>query len=91
MDKGQVLQALKGLRGRHDIDAVRRVISGMSGPAGPVKSFSVSFDTNRRIVSCFLEMRSPMLDSDVRELGACGFGNGLCLEFALVRGSAEPD
>ena len=63
----------------------------MSGPAGPVKSFAVSFDTSRRMVSCFLEMRSPMLDSDVRELDAFGFGNGLCLEFALSGDSAKPD
>lgn len=91
MDKIQVLQALKGLSARRDIDAVKRVISGMSGPAGPIKSFAVSFDTTRRTVSCFLEMSSPMLDSEVRELNACGFGNGLCLEFALAVDSARPD
>ena len=91
MDKGQILQALKGLRARRDLDAIRGAISGMSGPAGPVKSFAVSFDTGRRMVSCFLEMKSPMLDSDVRELNGFGFGNGLCLEFALAGESAKPD
>ena len=88
MDKGQVLEALKRLRSKRDLDAVRREILGLSGPSGPVKSSAVSFDTNRQTVSCFLEMRSPMLDSEVRELNACGFGNGLCFEFPLAGDSA---
>jgi hypothetical protein len=29
-----------------------------------------------------------MLESEVRELNACGFGNSLCLEFALGSDSA---
>jgi len=68
--------------------AVRSAIVGLSGLSGPVKSYAVTFDTNRQAVSCFLEMRSPMLESEVRELHACGFGNGLYLEFALGSDSA---
>jgi hypothetical protein len=76
------------LRARPDVDAVRSAIVGLSGPSGPIKSYAVSFDTARRAVSCFLEMRSPMLESEVRELNACGFGNCLCLEFAMGSDSA---
>jgi hypothetical protein len=82
MDSERVLQTLKGLRAGRDIDAVRSAILGLSGPSGPVKSYSVSFDSIRKTVFCFLEMRSPMLDSEIRELGAYGFGNAMCLEFA---------
>jgi hypothetical protein len=89
MDNQQVLQALKRLRAKPDMDAMRRAIVGLSGPSGPVKSYTVSFDTARRAVSCFLEMRSPMLESEVRELDACAFGNGVCLEFALGSDSAR--
>jgi hypothetical protein len=70
------------------MDAVRSAIVGLSGPSGPIKSYAVSFDTTRQAVSCFLEMKSPMLESEVRELNACGFGNSLCLEFALGYDSA---
>jgi hypothetical protein len=83
MDNRQVLQALKRLRGRSDMSAVRRAIVGLAGPSGPIKSYTVNFDTSRQTVSCFLEMKSPMLESEVRELNACGFGNSLCVEFAL--------
>lgn len=88
VDNKQLLQALKRLRTKPDIDAVKRAILGLSGPSGPVRSYDVSFDTTRRAVSCFLEMRSPMLESEVRELDAYGFGNRLCLEFSLGSGSA---
>jgi len=83
MDNKQVLRALKQLRAKPDTDGVRNAIMGLSGPSGPVRSYDVRFDPARQAVSCFLEMRSPMLDSEVRELDACGFGNCLCLEFAL--------
>ena len=88
MDNRQVLQALKRLRARPDLDAVTSAIVGLSGPSGPIKAYAVSFDTARQAVSCFLEMRSPMLESEVRELNACGFGNGLCLEIAAGCDSA---
>jgi len=88
MDNSQVLQSLKRLRAKPDMDAVRSAIAGLSGPRGPVKSYAVSFNTTRQAVSCFLEMTSPMLESEVRELEACGFGNGLYLEFALGSDSA---
>jgi hypothetical protein len=88
MDHLQVFQALARLRAKPDVDAVRSAIVDLSGPSGPVKSYAVSFDTTRRAVSCFLEMKSPMLESEVRELHALGFGNGLYLEFALGRDSA---
>ena len=87
MDTRQVLQTLKALQAGNDIDAVRTAISKMSGPSGPVKSYSVSWNTVTHSVSCFLEMKSPMPDSEVRELGAYGFGNCLCLEFGLRAGS----
>jgi len=83
MDAGQVLQALKGLQARNDIDAVKSALLRMSGPSGPVKSHYVSFNAVRHTVTCFLEMKSPMLESEVRELGGCAFGNGVCLEFGL--------
>jgi len=70
------------------MDAVRSAIVRLCAPSGPVKSYAVSFDATRQAVSCFLEMKSPMLESEVRELDACGFGNGLCLEFALGSDSA---
>jgi hypothetical protein len=88
MDNRQVLQVLKGLRTRPDVDAVRSVIKGLSGPSGPVKSYAVTFDTVRKAVSCFVETKSPMLESEVRELDGCGFGNGLFLEFTLGGDSA---
>ena len=90
MDSGQIVRALKGLQAGSDIDAVRRAILKISGPTGPVKSYSVSLNTARGTVSCFLETRSPMPDSEVRELGACGFGNGVCFEFALRPGWVPP-
>ena len=83
MDSGQLLQALKALQAEVDIETVRRAIMKMSGQSGPVRSFSVSFDKARGTVSCYLEMKSPLHDLEVRELGACGFGNGVCLECAL--------
>ena len=70
------------------MDTVKSAIVGLSGPSGPIKAYALSFDTARQAVSCFLETRSPMLESEVRELNACGFGNGLCLEFAQGGDSA---
>ena len=70
------------------MNAVRNVIVGLSGPSGPIKSYTLSFDTARQTVSCFLEMRSPMLESEIRELNACGFGNSLCVDFPSGRDSA---
>jgi len=88
VDNQQVLQALKRLRAKPDMDAVRSALVGLSGPSGPVKSYAVSFNTARQAVSCFLEMKSPMLESEIRELDACAFCNGLCFEFALGSDSA---
>src|SRR5690242_19861789 len=83
MGSVQVLKALKTLRQSPGFDALRRSILDLSHGSGPVKSYTVSFDSNKRTVLCYLEMRYPLLDAEVRELGAVGFGSGLVLEFPL--------
>jgi hypothetical protein len=54
-----------------------------------VKSFSVSFNALKQKGICFVETRSPLLDSDVRELDAFGFGNIVCIEFSFAERVAE--
>jgi hypothetical protein len=63
MRSAQVLQALKSLRQASGFDALRRVILELSSESGPVKSYTVSFDSHTRTVFCFVETREPLLDS----------------------------
>ena len=79
-----VVQSLMSLRDTHGFDALRRAVADLSHPKGPVKSCTVSFDDSTRTVFCFLEMRWPLQDSEVREVGAVGFGSGLVLEFPVA-------
>jgi hypothetical protein len=83
MGSVQVLKALKTLQQSPGFDALRRSILDLSRDSGPVKSYTVSFDSNKRTALCYLEMRYPLLDAEVRELGAVGFGSGLVLEFPV--------
>ena len=83
MGSGQVLNALKTLRRSAGFDSLRRSILDLSKEAGPVKSYTVGFDSNKRTVSCYFEMRSPLADAEVCELGAVGFGNGVVIEFPV--------
>jgi hypothetical protein len=78
-----VVQSLKSLREIRAFDALRSAVLELSQPRGPVKSCTVSFDDSTRTVFCFLEMRWPLADSEVREVGAVGFGSGLVLEFPV--------
>jgi hypothetical protein len=79
----RILQSLNTLKQTSGFEALRRAIVDLSKDSGPVKSYTVSFDSTTRTVFCFLDMRSPLLDSEVKELGAVGFGSGLVLEFAV--------
>src|SRR5262252_6214971 len=79
-----VVQSLMSLRDTHGFDALRRAVADLSHPKGPVKSCTVSFDDSTRRVFCFLEMKTPLLDEEVRELGAVGFGAGVVLEFPVA-------
>jgi len=83
MDDAQVLKALMKLRTSRDLDALNRVLLEMSGPPGPLKSFSVSFNATKRKGFCILEMDPPLPDAEVGALGALGLGNILCIEFSL--------
>ena len=77
------MQALMRLRQTSGIDALRSAIVELSSESGPLKSYSVSFDAATRTVFCFVETKMPLLDSELRELGAVGFGSGLAIEFAV--------
>ena len=78
-----VVQSLKSLRESHGFEALRRAVLNLSEAKGPIKSCTVSFDDSTRTVFCFLEMRWPLQDAEVREVGAVGFGSGLVLEFPV--------
>ena len=78
-----VVESLKSLRDKSGFDTLRRAILELSTPRGPVKSCTVSFDGSTRRVFCFFEMKTPLLEQEVRELGAVGFGSGVVLEFPV--------
>ena len=73
-------EVLKTLRNMQDLPALRKAVLAMCGPSGPVRSYTLIFNSNGRTVSCLLEMRWPLPDSEMREFGALGFGNRVCLE-----------
>jgi hypothetical protein len=74
---------LKTLRDTRDVAALRDAIASLGGPAGPVVSSEFIVDATRRIVLCVLEMKWPLPEWEVRELGAYAFGNTVCLEFQV--------
>lgn len=83
---------LKAIRNTQDLSALENAMQGLCGPSGSVISYEVVFDSNRRTVLCFLETKWPLPESEVRELGAYGFGNMLCFEFpapARLHGSTR--
>jgi hypothetical protein len=73
-------QVLKTLRNIRDFPALKKAVLAMCGPSGPVTSYSLILNSDRRMVSCLLELRWPLPDSEMRECGAFGFGNRVCLE-----------
>jgi len=93
MEKTQVLQALMRLRTSRDLDALDSVLLEMFGPSGPLKSFSVQFNSTKKTGFCILEMMSPLPESEARSVGALGVGNVLCIEFSMreIREDAERD
>jgi len=79
-----VVDSLKSLRKTTGFEALRRAVLDLSDAKGPIKSCTVSFDDSTRTVFCFLEMKWPLEDAEVREVGAVGFGCGLFLEFPVA-------
>ncbi|HEY6720357.1 MAG TPA: hypothetical protein VI363_01850 [Burkholderiales bacterium] len=77
MSTAQVLKTLRNARG---FPALKKAVLAMCGPSGPVTSYTLIFHSSGHSVSCLLEMRWPLLDSEAREFGAFGFGNTVCLE-----------
>jgi hypothetical protein len=76
-------QVLKTLRSAPSFSALKDVVLAMCEPAGPATSYQLIFHSDRRSVSCLLEMKYSLPDSEMRELGAYGFGNVLCLDFEV--------
>ncbi len=74
------VQALKTLRNTQNLPALENEMRRLCGPSGSASACEIVFDSNKRMLVCFLEMKSPVPDSDVRELGAYGFGNIVCIE-----------
>src|SRR5882672_5481111 len=77
------VQALKTLRNTQDFPALENKMRRLCEPSGSAIACEIVFDSSKRILVCFLEMKAPLPDSDIRELGAYGFGNIVCIECAV--------
>ena len=71
------------LRTSRDLDALNSVLLEMFGPSGPLKSFSVQFNSTKKTGFCILEMMSPLPEPEVSSAGAMGCGNVVCIEFSM--------
>src|ERR1700704_5951879 len=77
-------EVLKTLRGTTDFSALKDAVLRMCGPRGPAISYEFIFHSEKRSVSCLLEMKYSLPDAEMRELGAFGFANVVCLEFEIA-------
>jgi hypothetical protein len=77
-------EVLKTLRGTKDLYALKDAVLKICGPRGPAISHEFIFHSEKRSVSCLLEMKYALSDAEMRELGAYGFANMACLEFELA-------
>lgn len=82
MNNAQVL-VLRALRKAQDIYTLKNAIVALCGPSGPVTSYQVVFNANKRMVCCLLQIKSRLPDSEMRELGAYRFGGLVRLEFPV--------
>ncbi len=74
-------EVLKTLRGATDFSALKDAVLRMCGPRGPAISYEFIFHSEKRSVSCLLEMKYSLPDAEMREYRAYGFANVVCLEF----------
>ena len=77
-------EVLKTLRGATDFSALKVAVLRMCGPRGPAISYEFIFHSEKRSVSCLLEMKYSLPDAEMREYRAYGFANVVCLEFDLA-------
>jgi hypothetical protein len=77
MNSVQALRTLQNMRG---LPVLESELQHLCGPSGSASACEIVFDSSKRTLVCFLEMKSPLPDSDVRELGTYGFGNIVCIE-----------
>jgi hypothetical protein len=75
---------LKTLRDAPDLSALKVAVLKMCGPRGPAISHEFIFHSEKRSVSCVLEMKYALPDSEMREFAAYGFANVVCLDFELA-------
>ncbi len=75
------VEVLKTLRSAPDFPALKDIVQKMCGSDGPATSYQLIFHSDGRSVSCLLEMKHPLLDAEMRECDAYGFGNIACLDF----------
>ena len=75
---------LKTLRDAPDLSALKDAVLKMCGPRGPAISHEFIFHSEKRSVSCVLEMKYALPDSEMREFAAYGFANVVCLDFELA-------
>ncbi len=76
-------EALKTLRDAPDFFALKDAALKICGPRGPAISHEFIFHPDKPSVSCVLEMKS-LPHAEMREFGAYGFANVVCLEFELA-------
>ena len=77
-------EVLKTLRDAPDFPALKDAVLKICGPRGPAISHEFIFHSEKRSVSCLLEMKYSLPDAEMRELGAFGFANVVCLEFEIA-------
>ena len=75
-------KTLGELRRLRNVGALTSALDALRGPFGPVRSYEIIHNSPKRL-TLFLELEAPVSEAEVRELGAYGFGNKLCLEFLL--------
>jgi hypothetical protein len=81
MNNAQVLKTLRNVSG---LPALQNAVRAMCGPSGPAMSYEFIFHPNGLGISCFLEVKQPLSDKEMRESGAYGFGNMVCLDFYFL-------
>jgi len=77
-------EVLKTLRDAPDFFALKDAALKICGPRGPAISHEFIFHSDKPSVSCVLEMKYSPPDAEMREFGAYGFANVVCLEFELA-------
>jgi hypothetical protein len=77
-----VITTLGGLRGLRNLPAIRSALDSLCGPSRLLRSYEFLHQTEKR-VTLLVELNFAPADSDIREVGAYGFGNKLCLDLPL--------